>query len=693
MAKNEKFLTIDIGATSIKLCEFEVDRSGQMSMSLFAYREYEEELSDDTRSEVIEGVLRQMLMENNVKARKVMLSLSGQSALVRFGKINIIKYDRKQIRQMAEFEAKRNIPFALDEISLDYQLIAPSEQDQENRTIDVLSIIIKNDIVNMVTQIVQNVGLKPILIDVAPIACYNAARANNIGEEACELIVSIGGRSTNLMFVEGERFFARTIPIAGYSITQQIAKEFNMTIPEAEELKRHHGFVALDPEKSNREGNRNPANNVSRIIRNVMTRLYGEISRSINIYRAQQHGSAPVKMYLTGGSAILTYCNDFFAEKFNLPVEYFNPLRAVTLSPEIDREKLGEVAHTLGEAIGLAFRYTTGCPIEINMLPRPVQRQQALNAKIPYFVASMACIVGLFGIIYTGLKFSTVQSEERQQAYAELWKQYEKPFNDVKSEIENAESAVSKLGEFHTMMSQRAVWPMIIEEIYRAKPDNVWIDSIEPIFGEVKARKEETVIKDTSGTMAQNKMMGLAGMDLSMNFTGMSGMGMGDVMGTGKEKVITKTAIGGFTITAHTIQLHGVTTGIDPQLPPEPDYPFEAPEVKTEAQDDSASADGGEGTKLAMPEQLDQSGENLFVRNLRKSRLFSNEELMTTIMNSKANKILHRNARDFEIQLKMELKVEAYPWVFPKEFSRSDSSGMGSGSPMGGSARRARGNY
>ncbi len=498
------------------------------------------------------------------------------------------------------------------------------------------------------------------------------------------------------MFIEGERFFARTIPIAGYSITQQIAKEFNMTIPEAEELKRHHGFVALDPEKNSVDTSRSTANNVSRIIRNVMTRLYGEISRSINIYRAQQHGSAPVKMYLTGGSAILTYCNDFFAEKFNIPVEYFNPLRAVTLSPEIDREKLGEIAHALSEPIGLAFRYTTNCPIEINMLPRTVQRQQALNAKIPYFVASMACIVALFGIIYTGMKFSVAQSEERQHAYAELWKKYEKPYHDVKSEYENAESAKSKLQEFSTMMTARAVWPMIIEEIYRAKPDNVWIDSIEPIFGEVKARKEETVIKDTSGSVSQNEMMGgLGNLDMSsMNF-GMSGM---DSMtgGSGKEKAVAKTAIGGFTIKAHTIQLYGVTTGVDPALPPEPNYPFEVPEASGDAQKDANSTVEGENAenslKLATPETYDQSGENLFVRNLRKSRLFSKEELMTTIMNSRSNKILHRNARDFEIQLKLELKVEAYPWVFPTSFS-SYERGSSRGNAMPSPGRRSRRNY
>ena len=136
MAKNERFLTVDIGATSIKLCEFEFDVAGQMVMTVFAYREYEEELSDETRMGVVEGVLRQMLMESNVRARRALVSLSGQSALIRFGKINVIKDDKKQIRQLAEFEAKHNIPFALDDISLDYQLIAGNAEEQAQQDSD-----------------------------------------------------------------------------------------------------------------------------------------------------------------------------------------------------------------------------------------------------------------------------------------------------------------------------------------------------------------------------------------------------------------------------------------------------------------------------------------------------------------------------------------------------------------------------
>ena len=118
----------------------------------------------------------------------------------------------------------------------------------------------------------------------------------------CDMVISIGGRTTNLLFLEGDKFFARTIPIAGHTITQQIARKFSIGQPEAEELKRRHGFVAKTDEDTGTEA----SGDVAKIVRNVMRRLYGEISRSISIYKAQQHGSDPVKIYLTGGTTIPT---------------------------------------------------------------------------------------------------------------------------------------------------------------------------------------------------------------------------------------------------------------------------------------------------------------------------------------------------------------------------------------------------
>ena len=693
MAKNERFLTVDIGATSIKLGEFEIDAVGQLSMTVFAHREYEEELSEETRMGVVEGVLRQMLMESGVKAKRTLVSLSGQSALMRFGRIANMKNDKKQIRQLAEFEAKRNLPFELDDICLDYQLIASNEQAEESNTLDVMSVVLKRDLVEQYTQAIRNVGLRPLLIDLAPIACYNCARANGIGEDNSSLVISIGGRSTNLLFIEGNRFFARSIPIAGYSITQQIAKEFGIGLPEAEELKRHHGFVDLGKDTA-MNATSEAAAHIAKIIRNVMSRLHGEISRSINIHR-QQGGTAPTAIYLTGGSSILTYCDVFFSQKFDLQATYFNPLTIVNLAPTIDREKLGAVGHMFSEVIGLAVRYVRPCPVEINLLPRKVLRQQRLSSKKPYFVAAMICLVAMMFVVQQGAREAAAESKVRADKYTEVKNKLEKPYKDITGAISDAEGAVGAVTTLNNFMLERTKWPLIVEEIFRAKPANVWIDNITPIMGTVTPVVEATVVVDTSG--AGN---GMGEMGMGMDMGAMSQMDMGMDMGMGGmggAQAVTKMAIAGFDINAHTLAPKGVGMGVDPVLPAEPEYPFEVPEAEaaaeTEATDDLAAMDengeAGDGTEESAEQQgpklYDQNGESLFVRNLQKSRLFSSDPQLTA-MKTRVKSAFFDNGADFEVQVKLEIPMEAYPWTFTN--SKAGRAGMGTTDGAGRAGRR-----
>ena len=637
MAKNDRILAIDIGATSIKLCEFEYDAAGTMSLSVFAYREYEEELSEDTRMGVVAGLLRQMLAESGSRARKTLLSMSGQSVLLRFGKIPYGNYDRKQIKQLAEFEARRNIPFAIDEVIWDYQLIAGDDPE----AVDVMSVVIKDSIVEQFTSAVSSVGLEPILVDVAPVCCYNTARANDLGKDECVAVLNIGGRSTNLIFVEGERFFARTIPIAGYSITQQIAKEFGIGFPEAEELKRHHGFVSLGGAYA--EPGSETAASVSKIIRNVMARLHGEISRSISIYKAQQKGSAPAKMYLTGGSSILTYCDLFFSEKLGIPVEYFNPFPVVNILPGVDRQRLGEVAHMFSETIGLGLRFGVACPIEVSLLPKDIRRQQMLSAKKPYFVAAMLSVLVLLATVWIGLSTRADATEYCAKQLETVRGQYEPNLNKIEQMNSSAQQMDAQCKKLTDLLMQRTVWPMLLNELYRLKPDDLWLTSIKPIFGEV-APYEPSSIGPTSisGSPGENLF---SSQDSGMMFGGGDpGMGGGGSPGVIGQMV----KIGGLNVEGMYV-VPGKGASEFTELP-EPVFPFSVPPPAA-----PASEEPGQGQVAQQPGV--GSPEILFLERLRSSRLFSADAKMTALKLFKQNPDF-KNAGNFTMQIKLEFPLE-----------------------------------
>src|SRR4029077_656634 len=108
---------------------------------------------------------------------------------------------------------------------------------------------------------------------------------------------------------------------------------------------------------------------VWKIIRNTMTRLPAELMRSISDYRAQQQGSAPERVFLCGGSASTPYMREFFHEKLQVPIAFFNPLRNVAVAESAPTQELSRSAHLLGELVGLALRTVTACPMELNLQP------------------------------------------------------------------------------------------------------------------------------------------------------------------------------------------------------------------------------------------------------------------------------------------------------------------------------------
>jgi hypothetical protein len=109
----------------------------------------------------------------------------------------------------------------------------------------------------------------------------------------------------------------------------------------------------------------------------------------------------------------MPYTAQFFAEKLNIPVEYFNPLRNIQIEPEVNLEELARVAHSLGEVVGLGLRNLAHCPVEMNLMPASTLRWQAFNEKKPYFIAtvfSLVLVAFAVGFLYEKL----AQSKEAE---------------------------------------------------------------------------------------------------------------------------------------------------------------------------------------------------------------------------------------------------------------------------------------
>src|SRR5205823_6278486 len=191
-------------------------------------------------------------------------------------------------------------------------------------------VAIKSDLRDEINESVEATGLRTMVVDVAPMALYNAFRFNYSDLSGCSLLVDLGARTTNLLFIEPGKIFSRSVPIGGGSITAAIAKEFGEALSAAEFRKKRDGFVSMGGAYA--EPSDVDVARVSKIVSSTMTRLQAEVMRSISHYRAKQQGAAPARVLLCGGSASMPYMREFFHEKLQLPIEFFNPVRNVAVA-------------------------------------------------------------------------------------------------------------------------------------------------------------------------------------------------------------------------------------------------------------------------------------------------------------------------------------------------------------------------
>ncbi|MBO4710080.1 MAG: type IV pilus assembly protein PilM, partial [Kiritimatiellae bacterium] len=471
MAQQNLILCIDVGGDSIKAAEFSYVPGQSLTLERFAYTEYEFS-ADEPPEDVVLKTLTDVIKTNGFTARDVYVSLSGKNAFVRFVKIPAMTTDKNKIQEIISYEAKQAIPFSSDEVVWDSQLLQPVG-DSDGSEIDAMIVIVKKDEVSRISELVEKLGKRIVLIEVAGTSCYNSARANNVGASECQMILDIGGRCSTLVFIDGSRFFVRTIPIAGDTITQQIAKEFNISYADAEELKRKHGYVSLGG--AYEEGDSEVASAVSKIVRNVMTRLHGEINRSINVYRATQRGRKPEKLYLAGGTSILPYSPRFFSEKLRVPVEYLNPFQVIGVGPAVDQQVLSEVAHLFAETIGLALRRIGTSPIEISLIPDYVRKQNEFRSKRPYFFASAAAIL-LYLIItlwaYTQQAANIADKRDEFNSYVSRQQAIQQRVKNANNKLAAANGQYDSAVE---LLKQRNNLIAFYSLIKSCIPDNVWL--------------------------------------------------------------------------------------------------------------------------------------------------------------------------------------------------------------------------
>ena len=472
-----RIVTLNLGSHTVGLAEFRTQADSSLVLNDFRLREILVDPGNESaRNAQITIALRESICELGLEGSAVNYATMAQSVFARFVKLPAI--EEEKIERIISFEAQQNVPFPIDEVVWDYQLVGGGAEEQ----IQVVLVAIKADLLERVNAAVESAGLRTSIVCVATMALYNAFRYSYSDLPGCSLLVDIGARTTNLLFIEPGKVFSRSVAIGGASVSAAIAKEFGEPIAAAEFRKKRDAFVSLggayaepaDPEVAR----------VSKIVRGTMTRLHAEMMRSISHYRAQQQGSMPERLYLCGGSASTPYLREFFQEKLQVPVEFFNPLRNVTVSETVDPLEVDTSAHLLGELTGLALRSATACPMELNLRPQSVVRRQELEQRRPYFVLAAACfILGLLG--WGAFYWRAAQVKERATVRLEEKVDAMRRIETQMSQVRKENAALDALSApLVGAINDRSFWPQILEELnVRLPKQDIWITELAPTSG------------------------------------------------------------------------------------------------------------------------------------------------------------------------------------------------------------------
>ncbi|MEI7899731.1 MAG: type IV pilus assembly protein PilM [bacterium] len=467
MFSSDRILALNVGASKIVLAEYLV-KSGRPPELLnygMAVLNEDPDVETGTGAHLVSAI-REVMKTHGIRPAPLMLALSGQMVFPRFVRLPAVGDDK--LLQMVRYEVEQNVPFPIDEIVWNHQFIGDASSGEQSAMI----VAAKTESVREITDRVLEVGLEPEIVDVAPMALYNCLRYNYADLSGCTVLLDIGSRSTNLIFVENEKIYNRCIPVAGNAITQELAKSFQIPFAEAEELKCERAFVALGGVYTTED---ETSERISKIVRNVVTRLHAEISRSVNFYRSQQGGSVPVRMLLTGGSSILPHLDTFFREKLQVEVAYLNPFTNVGLSNRINREKVGVDAFVLAETAGLALRRSLACPVEINLMPPEIVKSKSFKKRIPFFGLAAAGVLLSLGIWTMYEKqMQKLYSFQNEQVAAKLATCKTKLAVLVKVEKSKA-SVQRKADAVRNVIQERTAWLKRIDAIRKSLLDGMWL--------------------------------------------------------------------------------------------------------------------------------------------------------------------------------------------------------------------------
>jgi len=337
--KASEIFGLDIGSSAVKVLQLRESGGAYKLGALGIAPLPPDAIADGTIKDpptVVEAV-RTAVSKAGVKGTESAIAICGRELIIK--KVQIPEVPPKEVPGVVQLEAEHHIPFAIDEVFLDYHTVG-----QRNGQLDLILVAVKKSKVLEYAAVVEEAGLVPAIVDVDSFALGNQFELN-FPEEQGEAValIDIGASIMKTNVVRGgSTIFARDIPFGGNNYTQAIAQQHKIPFEQAEAAKlgRDVGvrWEAVVP-----------------ALEAVSRELSLEVQRTFDYFASTAESERIGKIVLAGGCALLPGLNDYLSSNWGIPVELARPFERIEIDPAY-AEEVNAAGPALAVAVGLALR-------------------------------------------------------------------------------------------------------------------------------------------------------------------------------------------------------------------------------------------------------------------------------------------------------------------------------------------------
>ena len=446
---------IDIGNNSLKALHLS-DASGTVEVIGFDNIQHGKILNgsgikEAERDELIALTLRQFVSNNNLGKEDIIVSVPSQNSFARFVKLPPV--EQKRIPEIVSFEAAQQIPFDINDVQWDWQLMEQSE-DGENK---VGIFAIKNDIVTEALEHYSRENIQVNQVQMASMALYNYVLYDRPelakSENRATVILNIGAENTDLVIWTKSTVWQRCIPMGGNAFTKAISDAFKLNFEKAEKLKRTAPMSKY-------------ARQILQAMKPVFTDLASEIQRSLGFYTSSNQNIKLTKVIALGGGTKMRGLLKYLQQSLQIPIERPDSFKKLPIGSDVSTAKFHENVCDFGIVYGLGLQTLGHGRVESNLLPRSIARSMAWAGKAKYFIAA-ACIL----LLVSGLCLARVLMDKTSyNSQADTRRKYDGIIDSAQTAIDNVKKQQNRASAFEaaiqkelTLFNYRDVIPLLQE--------------------------------------------------------------------------------------------------------------------------------------------------------------------------------------------------------------------------------------